>query len=617
MSSIQSAYINALLADAAYVSVSSDWTKAQLETRLNERMTPTQATFIANNFEVASSIDSSDAPLLGSGFDAIVWRGKAGGDYAGQVFVSMRGTELVPGADLLADGDLATSAGARFQIMDMVNWWLREATPAGQMASQIKWDAFRRTDPNPLSYALDPGFVADTPVFGTGGLVGVGSVQIDGHSLGGHLATAFARIFGANNGTVGSVNVQAVSTFNSAGFNGSSADTLFQNIQSLLGTGINGFSPIAAKQTNYFGQNGAEVTTNAWWFNQMGQRVGLYQEDDLGSTPIPGVSDPFSNHYMYKLTDFLALGAVLEKLDRTFTFDKLNELIKVGSNVMAGSYEGVLDALLRMLVAPNIDPTPIGDVGDSAASRVRYHEVIAALLKSKEAAFTSLEGKLIIKASSPTDLIAAARDNFGALVALQDLSPFVLSGINPAANDLLDFFLESARAGDYAAWKIDKSSDLPAATFTDQWITDRATMLGVLLERNKFDQTGALSPNPSAGLVAGHYLDVNSGVDITVGLDTPTTQQYLFGGDSADTLTGRDADDHLYGGGGADTLDGQGGGDYLEGNAGDDTLTGGQGNDVFVGGLGDERMRRRTRAATANRREAANDEATHAWRDAA
>lgn len=57
MNAIESAYINALLADAVYVSVSPSLTQAQLKTALDERMTLTQATLIVNNFEVISSID--------------------------------------------------------------------------------------------------------------------------------------------------------------------------------------------------------------------------------------------------------------------------------------------------------------------------------------------------------------------------------------------------------------------------------------------------------------------------------------------------------------------------------------------------------------------------------
>ncbi len=190
MTTIANAYINALLADAAYIDLVNEPLDSPTNRRvLGDRMTPTLAAYLAANFEVASVVNSSDIPLVGSGFDATVWRGKAGGDFAGQVFVSTRGTEPeAGGADLLADGDLALLVGARSQIIDMVNWWLRETTPATEQARQIKWDPLRQ--PNPLSVEIVPGFVDDTRVAGTGGLVGVTSVQIDGHSLGGHLAAS-------------------------------------------------------------------------------------------------------------------------------------------------------------------------------------------------------------------------------------------------------------------------------------------------------------------------------------------------------------------------------------------------------------------------------------------
>ena len=63
-------------------------------------------------------------------------------------------------------------------------------------------------------------------------------------------------------------------------------------------------SAVPDKQTNYFAENGINFTTNNWWFTQMGQRVGLFQEEGTGLT----------NHYMYRLTDMLALGNALENL---------------------------------------------------------------------------------------------------------------------------------------------------------------------------------------------------------------------------------------------------------------------------------------------------------------
>lgn len=184
MTTITNAYINALLADAAYV----DLLKAPLDseankTELNRSLTTAQADFLAANFEIASSINTSDVPLLGSGFDAVVWRGKPGGEYAGQVFVSMRGTEPFPGADVGADADLASSGAAHKQIRDMVNWWLRATTPKGEQVKQI---AIEESGVGPL---IRENFVlAAQPAYGTGELSSNASITaVNGHSLGGYL----------------------------------------------------------------------------------------------------------------------------------------------------------------------------------------------------------------------------------------------------------------------------------------------------------------------------------------------------------------------------------------------------------------------------------------------
>ena len=68
-------------------------------------------------------------------------------------------------------------------------------------------------------------------------------------------------------------------------------------------------------------------------FRQYGSRIGLFQEDLT-----PGV---INNHYMYKLTDVLALGSALAKLDASMDLTKLSTLVSAGSNQMVASYEGV------------------------------------------------------------------------------------------------------------------------------------------------------------------------------------------------------------------------------------------------------------------------------------
>lgn len=81
MSHIQSAYINALLSDAAYIdlpvgAISRDQWEDPKKGALSKRMTPQLAKFIADNFEVINTRLAHDIPVLESGFDAIVWKGR-------------------------------------------------------------------------------------------------------------------------------------------------------------------------------------------------------------------------------------------------------------------------------------------------------------------------------------------------------------------------------------------------------------------------------------------------------------------------------------------------------------------------------------------------------------
>jgi len=190
-------------------------------------------------------------------------------------------------------------------------------TPANAQAIQIP--ALSHVVPSyPSPKVVFDGYGIAPTVAGTGGvLVGQSSIAgVNGHSLGGYLATAFTRLFG---GALG-YNVQNVTTFNSAGFSINNLNSVnvvgsYNQVSQLIGSslGLVSLDAVAALQTNYYGENGIEVTTNSWaddnlmapGFHQYGQRVALYQESGLLDTPIPGVKDPASNHYIYKQTDLL------------------------------------------------------------------------------------------------------------------------------------------------------------------------------------------------------------------------------------------------------------------------------------------------------------------------
>lgn len=111
MPAIKETYINALLADAAYAERLLDGDAGlSLVEKLQDRMTPTVAAFIAANFEVAAHKESDDT--VGSGFDATVWRGKADretiGDRDGGQLVAFFDVEGITHAvlDSLAKADV-------------------------------------------------------------------------------------------------------------------------------------------------------------------------------------------------------------------------------------------------------------------------------------------------------------------------------------------------------------------------------------------------------------------------------------------------------------------------------------------------------------------------------
>ena len=589
MKTLESAYINALLADASYVTLPPGLSGSDLASNLalRTRMTPTQASFLAANFDVVDSVETLGTSGS-TGFDAVVWKGKAGSDYADKVFVSMRGTQGTQ--DLLDDVDLSGSGLAHKQLRDMVNWWLRGTAPAGQAVQQI---AIKETVIPGSPVLLEDFVPAVVTAVGTGKLSGITSIEsVNGHSLGGYMASSFVRLFG------GQWPVTHFTTFNSAGFSNPSTANIesgFNQIASILGAGVGlGRFATASEQTNFFAKNGINVTTNDWTtvgFNQYGQRVELFQEDAVY------VSDGgITNHFMYKLTDVLALGYALERLDPTFSVKQLNELATTGSNVMAGSYEGVLDGLRRLVQGNGAAPTPIGDVSDSVGSRVAYQANLKTLTDS--ATFQSLAGKVTLSLAIDASLATTARTDFGAAASLATLSPITLKANSPAGQTALDALWQTpAWSITYQAWLSDYAARQGggiAVNFTDTYLNDRQALLQNTITANIKDAATnpdgylAVQGTPS-GSTNTRYIDLTSGVllQTNTALITPSTapnRYVIFGDSAANVINGSAQDDRLYGGAGADMLNGQGGNDYEEGGVGFDTynFTGAFGNDKIL-----------------------------------
>jgi Ca2+-binding RTX toxin-like protein len=580
MTTINDAYINALLADACYVDdLLPGMTGTALASQVSGRMTADVAAYIGANFTVVQQVGG-----LASSFDATVWRGNAGTPYADQIYVSMRGTQEA--GDFVADGDLAQNGLAHQQLADMVNWWLRETTAPV-------------TDGDTRGYAPQiivtgsGDFALGAPAFGTGRLIGIGAVtSVDGHSLGGYLASAFVRLFGASWPLV------SISTFNSAGFSRPATTKIeigFNQIAALIGPTL-GLGAFSSNQNNYFALNGINVTTNTWnpiGFQQCGMRIGLFQED--------AAPQGINNHYMYKLTDLLALGNALFQLDSSLEFGRLSAIAMAGSNQMAASYEGVLDAVRRLLIGPNATPTPVGDsngssnAGPQPQSRIDYQANIKGLTDSS--LFKSLAGKVTVQLATNSDLASQAKTDFSAFLSLQTLSPVFLKtdttgqAILKQANEALAQQWEA----DQLLTPVQKSAGL--SNFSDAYLMDRQAMLQGMIAINRTDASYATAL-PGKVLANYTYTDIATGQTISFKGTASNAygqqpQKVIFGGDGNDPLDGSDAiaaglGDRLYGGGGNDTIDGKSGDDYLEGDSGDDTLIGGAGNDRLLGGAGND-----------------------------
>lgn len=327
MNTIQVAYINALLADASYVTGIKKGGIPTNDKDFTKRLTQTQANFLAANFKVIDSVETYNPNKPGDppGFDAVVWEGKSGTPYAGQLYVSMRGTDGK--TDVSDDIDLVATGIPRNQIIAMVNWWMRISTPTGQKnAAQIQYGPVKVGVDEDGKDIFDDQFTAAPSVNGEG-LVNNRIISgVNGHSLGGYLSTAFTRLFGSN--------ALSVNTFNSAGFSNVSTENIRKNydqISQLVGThlGTGSLDAVASRQTNFYAENGWNFTTNAAGemgflvpgFYQYGSQNLLYQDVasntkvlvGAGSTSatgkrLPGKSDEQKRPLTHAFIGLIAMG---------------------------------------------------------------------------------------------------------------------------------------------------------------------------------------------------------------------------------------------------------------------------------------------------------------------
>ncbi|MDB5814738.1 MAG: hypothetical protein JWN23_1855 [Rhodocyclales bacterium] len=524
--------------------------------------------FQAEGWQVVNQ--SSDALYGNSGFSATLFQNVNTGEYV----LANRGT--AGGRDLFEDGwGIALKGVAGYQILDMYRYYKQLITPANTgviySADEIaKLSAivaqYQPFGPLPTSAytSIVSAYLAHD--IGLGELSATQALTVTGHSLGGHLAIWLNKLAPAQ--------VAQVITFNGAGEGGllSSAITAAAGLFGGISSSTND-----PKVTNVYGDGGVNIISGVG--GNIGKNVPLVIE---AQSSVDSTLDGLYNHSIVTLSDAVGMAALLSKLAPSLTTSSSNAIFKAASNGNPTMLESVLDAVRKSLLGASVTTTPTDN-------REALYNNIKALTDS--AAFNTLYGKLKLTLSS-AELANKAKTEFSALVALSTLSPIVLEGSDAANQSLLDTTLGGVQGNLYTQWQADQAlsdADRAAgkANFSDKYLADRAAMLVLVVERNTFD--GGIGVGPASG-VGAHYEDKASSIQVETGVAGGGTlkQQILFGGATADTLTGANLGDHLYGGAGNDTLDGGLGNDYLEGDSGDDRLVGGSGRDTLIGGAGND-----------------------------
>ncbi|MEK9140880.1 MAG: hypothetical protein AAB308_07480, partial [Nitrospirota bacterium] len=328
-------------------------------------------------------------------------------DTSGDLTLAIRGT--LEGGDFLTDGYIALNGAGYDQIVSMYNWWQRVSNSAGQSVSQYQIKthitvlgvplttppagAIPLSSSNPqigviVTTYLEPAASA----LATGALVAAmgtdadGKLDVTGHSLGGHLAMAFASLFPAAS--------SQITVFNAPGFTSTPNNSQFF-------AKLGGSIPNGTNTTNVIADE-ANVGTAPWsavasLHNRPGEAINIAIENQVpsGEPDKPGAL----NHSQMILTDALAVYNLLAKLDPGLSSTTFKGLLGAADNTVYQSLERIVDAMERLLLA---DKTllPTGNTQRDALYNAIY----------------ALQGNLLYQQST-------------GLVTIRDLSLFTASQI--------------------------------------------------------------------------------------------------------------------------------------------------------------------------------------------
>ncbi len=564
MATLEKYWEFAQLAQAAYVDLPTAFNEdvrssLQNSTTANEYIfSVTQANRLisAEGFRVADiSINLNDA----FGFSATLFQDNRTGAYT----LAIRGTEPVTLADIEHSmREIGLWGIAVHQTVSLYNYFQRLITPVSESVRQLvleemslpptdgrRYMTIPRLIPGPLPGPIDDLTYLAVDSYEIGNAIGIlasipnATLNVTGHSLGGHLAQALGRLFPNV--------VDTVYAHNTAGFYPGNADPFFHLLDPFIGQ----FDQ--SKIQYVYSYNGGEYIANDLLHTQYGQRVAVLIEDQT-----PTVT---GNHSIVLQARSLALHALFEKIDPQFdegdgtavaAFPKIDALIRAGAPDHPSTYEASLKSLAKLFLNEDLSIEELTDLETFYAKLYAIRDVLGPDASSRtiESLTDKTANDLILAAtnSDPTTTAAIAYR-----YALKALNPFAVTGGDYSmhnASGELEIYDPQERTG----------------SLTQQWIDDRSVMLAGLIEINTVDRASVSGVSNTFSIEGStNYVDLRHGLTLQ-GSFHGSGENVIFGGDFADVVQGASSVDRLYGTGGADYLEGKGGDDFLEGGAGRD-----------------------------------------------
>ncbi len=433
------------LSEASYAAF--DGMPYQDEVRLKERLrengfSNAQADEFVRHWQVVGYQGNTS-----SGFSATLFEGlNPDGSGNGQLTLALRGTETgwlrIPGfpnpTDLaLTDvSDIVLDGLALDQIVDMFNYVQRLKASPGSTYTVARLenynaltDALRQAyvdgyGPNLEAQYSAQGYIVDRPTLtvrrvaftlsdaadGLGKIAPGQTITVTGHSLGGHLAMAFTRLF--DNATA--------YTANAVGFAHNANVT---NLFAALG-GQNNFD--TGRIWNLYGTAGpnyvtADETFGLW---QAGTRIPLFTES---------IKNAFG-HGIRQMTDTAAVYDLFFQMDSTLRTQPLPQSVATVTDILKSacgsgkadfSVEAALNCLLKVLV-PGSSALRWVDQ-DKRQAEYAAVDAVRAAVTTPGLGLLSLAGKT---ARRDPDTFTAGPDGLAVRYALKDLEPVRRAGVD-------------------------------------------------------------------------------------------------------------------------------------------------------------------------------------------